>query len=158
MFRTIQTRFYPLLQADPVHSLEELNERFWRWLEEDYHRKVHASLDGKTPHEVFQSQLDEVTFLEDPTVLDTIFLKREQRKVKPDGTITLNKQLYEVPSQFIGQKIDVRMDEYGVYVFEEGKKAAEAKSVSLTDNAHVKRGHSPFALSDSDRFKEGDHV
>lgn len=155
MFRTIQTRFYPLLQADPVSSLEELNERFWRWLEEDYHRKVHASLDGKTPHEVFQSQLDEVAFLEDPTMLDTIFLKREQRKVKLDGTVTLNKQLYEVPSQFIGQKIDVRVDEYNVYVFEEGKKVAEAKPVSLTDNAHVKRGQSPFALTESGSSEEG---
>ncbi|WP_145453225.1 DDE-type integrase/transposase/recombinase, partial [Staphylococcus epidermidis] len=65
LFKTIQTRFYPLLKNDPVHSLEELNERFWQWLEEDYHRKPHASLDGKTPHEVFLSQLDHVTFLED---------------------------------------------------------------------------------------------
>lgn len=158
VFRTIQTRFYPLLHAEPVNSLEELNERFWRWLEEDYHRRVHASLEGKTPHEVFQYQLDEVTFLEDPAVLDTVFLKREQRKVKHDGTITLNKQLYEVPAQYIGQKIDVRTDEYGVYVFEEAKQVAEAKPVLLSDNAHVKRGNSPFALSESDSSEEGVHV
>ncbi len=34
-FRTVQTRFYPLLEVDPAKSLENLNERFWRWLEED---------------------------------------------------------------------------------------------------------------------------
>jgi putative transposase len=153
-FKTVQTRFYPLLQANPVNSLEELNDRFWRWLEENYHRKIHASLEGKTPHEVFHSQLKDVTFLEDPSILETIFLKREQRKVKADGTITLNKQLYEVPSRFIGFSIDVRLDENGVYVFEDNKKVAKATPVSMQDNAHVKRVRSPFSLSDSAVVKE----
>jgi putative transposase len=159
LFKTIQTRFYPLLQAEPAQSLEELNERFWRWLEEGYHRRVHASLEGKTPHEVFHSQLKDITFLEDLSILETIFLKREQRKVKADGTITLNKQLYEVPSRFIGHSIDVRLDEKGVYVFEDDKKVAEATSVSMKDNAHVKRVRSPFSLSQTDEVKgEQDHV
>lgn len=159
LFKTVQTRFYPLLQADPAHSLEELNERFWRWLEEDYHRKVHASLDGKTPHEVFHSQLEDITFLEDPSILETIFLKREQRKVKPDGTITLNKKLYEVPSCFIGHSVDVRLDEKGVYIFENDRKVAEATLVSMKDNAHAKRVRSPFLLSPAANVKEDEeHV
>src|SRR5690606_33635651 len=144
LFRTIQTRFYPLLQSNHAHSLEELNERFWRWLEEDYHRRPHASLEGKTPHEVYQSQLDYITFLEDVSILETVFLKRAERKVKQDGTITLEKKLYEVPSEYIGQRIEIRMDDKNVYVFEDGKKVAEALTVSMHDNAHVKRGQSPF--------------
>lgn len=159
LFKTVQTRFYPLLQAKPTQSLEELNERFWRWLEEHYHRRVHASLEGKTPHEVFQSQLKDITFLEDPSILETIFLKREQRKVKADGTITLNKKLYEVPNRFIGHSIDVRLDDKGVYVFENDKKVADAIPVSMKDNAHVKRVRSPFSLSQSEKMKEEqDHV
>lgn len=146
-FKTVQTRFYPLLKAEPVESLEELNERFWRWLEEDYHRRKHASLDGKTPHEVFHSQLESITFLEDTSILDSIFMKREQRKVKADGTISLNKQLYEVPADFIGYSVDVRMDDTGVYIFKDDKKVAEAKPVSMTDNAHVKRVRSPFSVT-----------
>ena len=157
-FKTVQTRFYPLLQAAPAHSVEELNERFWRWLEEDYHRRVHASLEGKTPHEVFHSQLESIKFLEDTSILDTIFLKREERKVKADGTITLNKKLYEVPSRYIGTSIDVRMDEHGVYVFEDDKKVAEATLVSMKDNAHVKRVRSPFSLSQAEVKEEQDHV
>lgn len=146
-FKTVQTRFYPLLRANPPQSLEELNERFWRWLEEDYHRKVHTSLEGKTPLEVFQSQIEHIHFIEDPKILDYIFLKRENRKVKADGTITLNKQLYEVPARFIGHSVDVRFDESGVYIFENDQKVAEAKPVSFTDNAHVKRVRSPFLIS-----------
>ena len=159
LFKTVQTRFYPLLQTEPAQSLEELNERFWRWLEEDYHRKVHASLEGKTPHEVFHSQISDITFLEDPSVLETIFLKREQRKVKPDGTISLDKRLYEVPSRFIGQSVDVRMDDKGIYIFENDRKVAEATLVSMNDNAHVKRSRSPFSLSQTERMQEEqDHV
>jgi len=154
LFKTIQTRFYPLLLAEPAQSLEELNERFWRWLEENYHRRVHASLEGKTPHEVFHSQLKDITFLEDLSILETIFLKREQRKVKADSTITLNKQLYEVPSRFIGHSIDVRLDEKGVYIFEDDKKVAEATPVSMKDNAHAKRVRSPFSLSQKAEVKE----
>lgn len=148
LFKTIQTRFYPLLQANPVNSLEELNERFWRWLEEDYHRRIHASLDGKTPHEVYQAQLENMTFLENTAILDTIFLKREHRKVKADSTITLNRQLYEVPPRFIGQSIDVRFDEKGIFVFEDDQKIAEAVPVSMKDNAHVKRVRSPFTITE----------
>jgi len=157
-FKTVQTRFYPLLKSDPVHTVEELNERFWRWLEEDYHRRVHASLDGKTPHEAFQEQLDQVIFLEDVSLLETIFLKREQRKVKADGTITLNKKLYEVPSRFIGNSIDVRIDEKGVYIFEDDKKVAEAILVNMQDNAHVKRVRPPFSLDAGKEQGGNDHV
>ena len=93
-----------------------------------------------------------MTLLENTAILDTIFLKREHRKVKADSTITLNKQLYEVPPRFIGQSIDVRFDETGIFVFEEDQRVAEAVPVSMTDNAKAKRVRSPFTLTDE---KEG---
>lgn len=157
-FKTVQTRFYPLLRVTPAQSLEELNQRFWHWLEEDYHRKPHASLDGKSPVEVFQSQLENVTFLEDTSLLNTIFLRREQRKVKADGTITLHKQLYEVPARFIGQTVDIRFDESEVHIFEDDQKVAKAIPVSLNDNAIAKRVRSPFVLSQSNQKEGRDHV
>lgn len=158
-FKTVQTRFYPLLQVDPVDSLEKMNDRFWQWLEGDYHRRPHASLDGQTPHAVFQKQLDHVRFLAEPDILETIFLRRVERKVKLDGTITLDKQLYEVPSQYIGQRIELRLDDNTVYVFEEGNKIAEAIPVSMQDNAHIKRGQSPFSLyGTTQRGENMDHV
>ncbi|MEQ6391241.1 Mu transposase C-terminal domain-containing protein [Bacillaceae bacterium S4-13-58] len=85
-------------------------------------------------------------------------LKRADRKVKLDGTITIDKRLYEVPSQYIGQKIEVRMDEQSVYIFENGKKMAKANPVTMHDSAHVKRGQSPFAVSEISQEEESDHV
>jgi transposase InsO family protein len=44
-FGTVSRRFYPLLAENPPKILEDLNERFWQWLELDYHRKVHSALE-----------------------------------------------------------------------------------------------------------------
>lgn len=139
LFRTVKTRFFALLKLQPAQSLDELNQRFWKWLEEDYHRKPHASLYGKTPLEVFLSQIDQVKTVDDPAALDPLFLKRDYRKVKRDGTLSLHNRLYQVPEQFIGQRIELRYDENGVHIYEDGEAVAQAERVQFTDNAHVKR-------------------
>lgn len=144
-FLTVQTRFYPLLKASPVFTLEELNRRFWHWLEVDYHRKEHASLSGRTPLDVYESQVHRLRLVDDPLSLDPLFLKRETRKVKHDGTISIQNQLYEVPPRFIGQKIEVRFDETGIFVYEEGAAVAQALPVRFADNAIAKRPSLSFA-------------
>ena len=92
-----------------------------------------------TPLDLFLSQASKVRMVEDPASLDPIFLRREQRKVKHDGTISLMGRLFEVPGQFVGQRIEVRYDEEAVYVYEEGLVVAKAIPVNFSDNARVKR-------------------
>lgn len=152
-FGTVKTRFMPLLKSQPPSSLDELNRQFWQWLEEDYHRKIHASL-GMSPLDMYLSQASRVRMVEDPASLNPLFLKRENRKVKHDGTISVNNELYEVPPRFIGQRIEVRFDEDGVYVYEDGQAVAKAVPVNFADNARVKRER---ALSFHEMFsgKEG---
>lgn len=140
-FGTVKTRFFPLLKLNPATSLEKLNRLFWQWLEEDYHRKVHASL-GMTPLDVYLSQASRLRMVEDPSSLDALFLKRDKRKVKHDGTISIGGKLFEVPPRFIGQQIEVRFDENAVYVYENGSMAGKALPVNFKDNAHVKRERS----------------
>jgi transposase len=143
-FRTVQTQFYPLIEADPVYSLKELNDRFMAWLEQEYNRNIHSSLEGRTPIEVFQSQLERVVFPENIEELDLMFLKREKRKVRSDGTISLEKKLYEVPARFVGQTIDIRYDDRSVFIFEENKKTATAAVVDFVVNAKSKRSSSLY--------------
>ncbi len=138
-FRTVKMRFYTLLKAQPATSLEELNTRFWAWLETEYHRRPHASLEGKMPLEVYLSQIEQVRTVSDPAMLDPLFLRRAKRTVKHDATFSLENRLYELPAAFAGQKIELRYDEQAVHVFVEGKAVAEAKAVRFADNAHVKR-------------------
>lgn len=138
-FGTCKTRFYTLLKAAPASSVEELNERFWRWLEAEYHRRPHASLEGKMPLEVYLSQIEQVRTVSDPSMLDALFLRRARRTVKHDATFSLDNRLYEVPEAFAGQKVEIRYDEHHVHLYENGKAVAQAKAVAFADNAHVKR-------------------
>jgi putative transposase len=146
MFLTCKTRFYTLLQAEPASSIEELNERFWKWLEADYHRRPYASLEGKMPLEVYLSQIEQVRTVTDPAALDTLFLRRAKRTVKYDATFSLDNRLYEVPETFAGQKLEIRYDENGVHVYVEGKAVAEAQAVTFADNAHVKRDRTSLSF------------
>ncbi|HII81644.1 MAG TPA: DDE-type integrase/transposase/recombinase [Methanosarcina sp.] len=139
-FKTVQTRFYPLLKVNPASSLEELNMRFLKWLEEDYHRKPHSSLEkSMTPLDKFISQASLLKMVSDPDFLNSLFLVRAARKVHHDGTISVNNRLYEVPARFIGCKIEIRFDDTDIFVYEEGSSVAKAKPVIFSDNAFAKR-------------------
>lgn len=137
-FKTVRTRFYPRLGADAPASLEELNQRFWRWLEEDYHRKQHSAL-KMAPLDLWFSQAEKVRMLEDPTILTTLFRKRDKRKVRHDATISVRTKLYEVSPRFIGKQIEIRYDDEGVYVYEDGAEVEQAQPVEFKVNAHAKR-------------------
>jgi putative transposase len=80
--------------------------------------------------------------VDDPASLDPLFLKRDYRKVKHDGTISIDAKLYEVSPKFIGQRIEVRYDETGVYIYKDGILLEKAVPVNFSDNAHVKRERS----------------
>ena len=71
--------------------------------------------------------------------MDPLFLKRDYRKVKHDNTISVNSLLYEVPPQYIGQRVDIRFDENNVFIYEDGNSVGKASLVNFSDNAHVKR-------------------
>jgi hypothetical protein len=148
MFGNVSQRFMPLFRQEQITGLNELNSFFWQWLEREYHRKEHSAL-GMSPLDRYLSQMSEVKMVEDPAALKVLFLKREYRIVRHDGTISLKGRLFEVPPLFIGQRIELRHDEElkQVDIFAEGKKIAEAKAVNLADNAHVKRQKAPLSFS-----------
>jgi transposase InsO family protein len=140
-FGTVRRCFYPLLVNDPVGSLEELNKRFREWLDSDYHRKVHTSLNA-TPLDTYMAQIDQVKHIADPAALDLIFWHRMTRKVRGDGTITIQGKLFQVPLRYVGMRIEVRFDSYPpkkVQVFEGDVSICPAEAVKLHDNAHVRR-------------------
>lgn len=141
-FGTVRQRFLPLLNEQDLSSLDNLNTAFSRWLESDYNRKVHSAT-GKTPLDIFMSQFNSVRLVNDPKALDALFLRRVQRKVKHDCTVSVNNLLFEVPPQFAGQKIEVRFEGENpdvIYIYSDGKEIAHGKRVVFSDNALIKRG------------------
>jgi transposase InsO family protein len=140
-FGTVRRCFYPSLVNEPVHNLEELNSRFWGWLDQGYHRKVHSSLE-RTPLDAYMAQIDQVCHIADPAALDFIFWHRLTRKVRNDGTISIQGKLFQVPLRYVGMRIEIRFDNYPpkeVFVFEGDFSICAAESVNIHENAHVRR-------------------
>ena len=156
-FGTLKLRFFPLLREKESSSLDELNAFYWQWMEQEYHRRVHSAL-GMTPLDKYLSQMSQVKMVEDPASLKFLFLKRDYRKVRHDGTVSLHNCLFEVPPVYIGQRIELRYDEAlkQVFVFAENKPVDEAKAVNLADNARVKRERPVLSFAELTARSGGD--
>lgn len=140
-FSTVKKRFFPLLNETDKSSLNNLNQAFGEWLEKDYHRKEHSFLKA-TPLETYMEQISKVKTIDDSKILEKIFLKRETRKVKADGTISFKKKLYEVPGSLIGKKIEVRFNPEtckDIFIYDEGQEIGQAQPVNFQENAYMKR-------------------
>jgi len=122
-------------------SLNELNRAFCQWLEEDYHRKVHAGI-GITPLEKYMSQVHLLKMVNDPASVRYLFLRREQRRVNNDATISLKNVVFEVPGSLIGEKIDVRFDPENLeeaWLYPQDQIPIHITPVKQADNARIKR-------------------
>jgi putative transposase len=112
-FRTLQQDFEARLVIDPVRTLEELNARLWRWIEGEYHQRVHSALEGQTPAERFTQRALNLRTADPQTDWEALFLSRAERRVRLDATFSLEGQLWEVPTHLRGQLIQLRFDPFG---------------------------------------------
>jgi transposase InsO family protein len=102
LWKTLRMQLFPLLL--PTLTLAELNERLVRWVEEDYHQRVHSST-GQKPLERF---LKHVSLLRKaPENLREYFRRPLKRKVDKDRTVSIYGRLYEAPAGLIGNTITV---------------------------------------------------
>jgi putative transposase len=109
-FLTVQSQFLAQLHFQPVESLDQLNGRFWRWVEVDYHQRPHSSLQEHSPAERFATAATHLRTLPKDVDLDRLFLMRVERRVRKDATISLGGELWEVASHLRGVVIAVHFD------------------------------------------------
>jgi transposase InsO family protein len=129
-FRTLQQDFEARLVIDPARSLEELNQRLWRWIEGEYHQRPHSALDGQTPAERFTQRAVNLRTADAQTDWHALFLSRVPRRVRLDATVSLKGQLWEVPVHLRGRVIELRFNPFDwarVEVWREDKYVAVAK-------------------------------
>jgi len=146
MFRTVRMRFLNGIGNDFDGSLDELNEKYNKWLSDDYLYKIHSSLNGLSPHGALMSQIECLRLPSDRRVIEEAFMMRVSRKIGHDATLTLDNVLYETDSIFAGKRMEIRYEPEWVgdmtknlMIFHDGKAVGEAKMVRFTDNAHAKR-------------------
>ncbi|WP_434425929.1 hypothetical protein [Nannocystis pusilla] len=84
-------------------SLPELNRRHWAWIAERYHRRQHATT-GHAPLMHMLADREHLRPAPGESELNAVFLHRERRKVRGDGTVRWLGGYLEVPYALAGQQ------------------------------------------------------
>jgi hypothetical protein len=149
-FLTVRKRFLSTIDSSKLQNIEELNLKFYKWLEEDYLRKPHSALDNLTPLDIFMSQVSRIKLITDPVLIKEKFLLRINRTVTHAATFTINNILYETDQKFASLRVEIRYDpewletpSTPVLIYGDDKQIGEAKQVNFHDNAHMKRKGRP---------------
>jgi len=139
-FRTVRDRFLPGVQNGI--SLDEINEAFYLWLKEDYHHKLHTGINER-PIDRYHTSLDKASIRRlSRSELDEIFLIRHERIVNNDSTISFKGAIYEVPTAYIRQKIEIRHpvdDPEDLYLYDNNIRVGRIKLVDKKENARTFR-------------------
>ena len=109
VFKSLQDSLLNKIMAtNPPKSIDELNSVFWKWMEE-YNNKPHSSIDC-TPIQRWLISSDKVRLFSWEKYSEDVFLIEATRRVKKDGTFSLNKQRYETSWTLSGKSVQIRYD------------------------------------------------
>ena len=106
-FKNVRGAF--LTRQLDLSSLAALNEQFTLWVEEEYHTRVHSTLQMR-PIDRFGLDLSRLRFLSPGDANDELFFDEAQRQVKNDNTFSLLGRRLEAPRDLRGRKVQVRFD------------------------------------------------
>lgn len=134
-FKTVRDRF--LVRNLKDITLEELNDEFRTWVEENYHTRRHSTLDRK-PIDRFGLDLERIQWLQPSIYNKEIFYAEKTRKMRADNTFQYNSVRYEAPRQLPMATITIRYDRYNTnqppIVYYNDQRLGEATPLDLIDN------------------------
>lgn len=154
-WRTLDERFNYITDMSKVTSLEQFNQMYREYVRE-YNTRIHSGIHC-TPFERYQNTKDQIRQAKSSDWLNECFHNRIFRKVRLDSTVAINKVCYDVPMQFIKQKVEIRYipdDMRSAYILYEGKKYF-IRPTNKNENAHTKRNNGP--VLDYSRIKENSY-
>jgi len=137
--RTIDS-FLSEIMIEKPDTINELNRRFWVWLDECYQHKPHSSLkDNMSPLAAFNMDKEPLRFIDAEDVAEA-FLRVEERKVDKSGCISFGGKKYEIENGLllIGRKVSViyeRSDAEYLWIEHENFPRATAKPLVIGERA-----------------------
>jgi transposase InsO family protein len=96
------------LPSTPL-PLADLNAKHWAWLGVEYHAREHGTT-RRVPREHLLAEVDEIRRVPRGLDLDEVFLHREDRTVRKDGTVRWRSGFLEVRADLVGQRVELRFD------------------------------------------------
>ncbi len=146
-WRTLKETWLYGLDIKTVHSLEQFNSLLKEYMR-SYNTSLHSGI-GCTPMERYLSTKDRIKTPSSREWLDECFLNRIHRKVRKDSTIPINSLSYDVPMQFISQKVEVRYepnDMSTAFILFDGKHFP-IRQTNRVENCHTKRNNTVIDYS-----------
>lgn len=141
--RTFRELFLAELNIKSIIDITDLNQRLWAWLDQVYHRRPHQGLNNMTPIERWRQDLVHIRPLNPTDHIDEIFYHRYARKVRKDGTIQWNGQLFEVPFELVCTTLTLVVDPHvnkALWVEDHsGSKLGDVIPLDRIANNHRKR-------------------
>ena len=143
----------------PEESLpiEELRSKIWSWLSVEYNARVHSGT-NRIPREDWLRDTSLRKKIPSTVDLDEVFLHRDQRVVRRDGTVRFGGEFLEVRSSLVGRKVELRYDPFNrsalPRVFLDGRFLCDTQRQDLEANAYKKR-HRPRAMTSAQPEKTG---
>jgi hypothetical protein len=129
------------LPDGPIH-LADLVAKHNAWLSVEYHARVHDTTD-RIPREHWLEQVEHLRPVPRGKSLDEVFLHREKRKVRKDGTVRFEGRLLEVRAELTGQRVELRFDPVAKdvlpRVFVNNRFVCDTVPLDLLANAHRRR-------------------
>jgi transposase InsO family protein len=92
---------------DEPQALSELNALHWAWLGAEYHARPHDTT-KRVPREHFLSDVEHLRPIPRHVNADEVFLHREKRMVRKDGTVRWGGDFLEVRSELCGMTVELR--------------------------------------------------
>lgn len=140
-WRTLRAQLIERLDLQRVTTLDEFNLRLWTWVEMEYHHQPHSSLSGRTPLEVWESEAEQIRWVEDAGQLEQNFHAEVERLVRNDSTVQWRGVFYEVPPYLPRQRVRLRyalLDPTHVSVLD-GETEIPVRRVQPVENAQRAR-------------------
>jgi hypothetical protein len=100
--------FIAEVKASDLLTLEELNEAFFAWIDEEYNHRKHSEL-GMSPKSRWQQDFSRIEYLDEEKIR-VAFLWRELRTPDKASIIKLFSRSYKVSAALAKQRVEVRYD------------------------------------------------
>lgn len=152
-FRTLREQVIDRLDLASVKTIDDLNVRLASWVEGEYNARPHASLDGRTPREVWDEGEADVRWVEDHGRLAEIFRGTVTRHARNDATVTLDGKTYEVPGHLRRRAVTLSyslLEPDRVWVID-GSTQVPVRAVDAIANARRRRQSRPAVAAATPR-------
>lgn len=139
--RTVRQMFLPMINFNDL-SLDQLNDRFRDWVENEYHRNIHSSINESPMQRYLRDMETTAPRRVSEEDLGLWFYRTLKRRVNNDSTVSVNGIIYEAPSKYIGRFIEIRHASESpeeLFLFEDDKPVFRLRKVKLSENADVSR-------------------